>query len=177
MGTGNIDALTTKMEASFLEHRAALMSFFRSRNVGDDAEDLLHELWIRLPKGEAPIHTPLSYMYRMANSLIIDRHRRSLQDRQRNRDWVESMGVLDPGSSDRPRSDHALEAREIAEISLTTLANEGGRVLRAFTLHRIDGLTQREVARILGVSIGTVEGDLRRAYRALLALRELTNEE
>jgi RNA polymerase sigma-70 factor (ECF subfamily) len=45
-----------------------------------------------------------------------------------------------------------------------------------FRRHRIDGLPQRQLAEEFGVSLSTVESDLRRAYAALAQLKERLDE-
>ena len=52
----------------------------------------------------------------------------------------------------------------------------GARTATIFRRHRIDGVQQRDIARELGVSLSTVEADLRRAYRALLDYRRSIDE-
>ena len=50
------------------------------------------------------------------------------------------------------------------------------RAVAVFRRTRIDGVTQRVIAGELGVSISTVESDLRLVYRALAELRERLDE-
>jgi RNA polymerase sigma-70 factor (ECF subfamily) len=45
-----------------------------------------------------------------------------------------------------------------------------------FRRHRIEGVTQRELAVEFGVSLSTVESDLRRAYSKIVAVREKIDE-
>jgi RNA polymerase sigma-70 factor (ECF subfamily) len=73
------------LEAIFIANRVALLRFLRARGAGDDAEDLLQELWLRIrnaPSG--PIDQPLPYLMRAANNLMLDRHRGRVRARQRD---------------------------------------------------------------------------------------------
>ena len=45
-----------------------------------------------------------------------------------------------------------------------------------FRRHRVDEVPQRKIAEEFGVSLSTVESDLRRAYRALAELKERMDE-
>jgi RNA polymerase sigma-70 factor (ECF subfamily) len=49
--------------------------------------------------------------------------------------------------------------------------------VKIFRRSRIDGIAQRAIAEEFGVSISTVEGDLRAIYRVLAELRERLDEE
>ncbi len=160
------------MECIFLAHRAALSAFLVRLGAGDATEDLLQELWMRLPKGPVPIHAPRSYVYRMASRLLIDWVRSGKRGRERDAAWTELTGPAIPGQAEQPAADRVLEARHLATEAITVINLQGERAAKAFTLHRIDGMTQRETAGRLGVSVATVEGDLRRVYQALANMRE-----
>lgn len=170
--------VSTGLEAVFLENRDKLLRFLVAHGAGDAAEDLLQDLWMRLqavPPG--PIGQPLSYLYRAANNLMVDRHRaRSTADR-RDRHWTEVTGPDQPGISDAPSGDRTLIARERLRKAEETLAALGSRVEAIFRRHRIDGISQRQIAGEFGVSLSTVESDLRRAYRAMIELRERLDAE
>ena len=87
-----------------------------------------------------------------------------------------AAGGAQPGASEAPASDRALIAREDARRVAEALDALGTRVAAVFRRHRIDGVPQRGVAREFGVSLSTVESDLRAAYRALAELRERWDE-
>jgi RNA polymerase sigma-70 factor (ECF subfamily) len=59
---------------------------------------------------------------------------------------------------------------------LETLDELGPRAAAIFRRHRIDGVPQRQVAKEMGVSLSTVESDLRGAYRALAELKGRLDE-
>lgn len=160
------------MAAAFLAHRFDLLRFFRARGRADRAEDLLHELWLALPREGVHINAPLSYMYRMANSLVIKCHQREIQDMKRDRAWSDTIDHAASHCSDQLSVDRVIMARQMAASVFAALADEGERVFRVFHRHCVDGLTQSAVAAEIGVSIGTVEGDLRRARRVLSMLRD-----
>lgn len=163
------------IEKTFLESRAALLAFLRSRDASGDAEDILHEMWLRLRGREAdaaPIGAPASYLYRMANSIIIDRHRQRRQASLRELQWAEAHDV-DKDRSARPGVDREVEARQTISSIMALLDRESERARRVFWMHRIDGRPQREIAEQMRVSLSTVEGDLRKVYRVLAAARSL----
>ncbi len=161
------------LQAIFLANRAALMRFLVARGAGEHAEDLLQELWLKIvsaPTG--PVARPLSYLFRAAENLIRDRHRAARQATLRDQAWDESQSPTLAGASDAPSGERVLIARqELARIE-RALAELGERARETFRLHRIEGAAQRDIAARLGVSLSTVESDLRKAYRVVLAARE-----
>lgn len=160
------------LEAVFLENRDRLLRFLAAHGAGEAAEDLLQELWLRVSDVPAgPVGQPLAYLYRAANNLMVDRHRAARTSERRDREWSEVTGGTIVGVSDAPASDRALIARQQLNRAQAALADLGARVETAFRRHRIDGVPQREIAAELGVSLSTVEADLRRAYRVMIDLK------
>lgn len=172
-----MDRAPTELEQVFLAHRAELLAFFRSRNLGPAAEDLLHELWLRLPGQAGDGRAPLSYLYRMAHNLVIDLRRKQYADIRRDEAWNSSLRVSTADVCEQPLPDRAIAARELTRQVLAALEQEGRRVARIFIRHRIDGATQRRIADEEGISVSTVEGDLRRAVRILMKFREREDED
>jgi RNA polymerase sigma-70 factor (ECF subfamily) len=163
------------LQAILLANRATLLRFVAARGAGDEAEDVLQELWIKLaaaPTG--PIANPLSYLFRAAENLMRDRHRASRQAILRDAAWDETNSPALPGVSDIPHGERVLIARaELARIEVA-LAALGDRARDVFRLHRIEGMAQRDIATRLGISLSTVESDMRKAYRAVIEAREGT---
>lgn len=165
------------LEAAFLANRERLLRFLRARGGGDAAEDLLHEVWLKIRAANTgPIASPVAYLFRTADLLMIDRYRSERQARLRDRDWSEATGATMPGVSDAPSGERVLIARDHARLVAEALDALGPRPAAIFRRHRIDGVQQRQVAEEFGVSLSTVESDLRRAYRAILEVRERIDE-
>lgn len=159
------------LEATLLDNRERLLGFLRAHGAGDAADDLLQELWLRIaaaPPG--PVAQPLSYLYRAANNLMLDRHRSQRQATKRDADWTEAA-IASPPSEDR-----RLIAREQLAKVQTALDRLGPRAAAIFRRYRIDGMQQKDIAHEMGVSLSTVEGDLRRAYASMVALRRQFDE-
>jgi RNA polymerase sigma factor (sigma-70 family) len=165
------------LEAVFLANRETLVRFLRSHGAGEAAEDLLHELWLRLQDAKpGPLAQPLAYLYRAANNLMLDRYRSERQAHIRDRDWTDATGPAQQGLSETPSSDRALAARQELERAQAALAALGPRVERTFRRHRLDGVPQRALAEELGVSLSTVESDLRKAAAALVELKKTLDQ-
>lgn len=165
------------LEAVFLENRDKLLRFLRARGAGDAAEDLVQEIWIRISAASpGPIASPLSYLFRTANLLLIDRYRSVRQSEKRDRDWSELNAGGEGEASDQPSAERHVAALQDAAQVMATLEALGPRVAAVFRRHRVDGVPQREVAQEFGVSLSTLESDLRTAYRALTEWKERRDE-
>tara|TARA_B100000029_G_scaffold145715_11_gene141066 strand:+ start:53909 stop:54439 length:531 start_codon:yes stop_codon:yes gene_type:complete len=165
------------LEAVFLANRETLLRFLVARGAGDDAEDILQDVWLRISRGQAgPIAAPLAYLYRAANAAMIDRYRSARQAQLRDAAWTEGHGGATIGVSDSPSAERVVAGRQLAARVEEALAPLPERAVAVFRRTRIDGVTQRVIAGELGVSISTVESDLRLVYRALAELRERLDE-
>ena len=166
------------LEEVFFENRDRLVRFLVARGAGDAAEDLAQEIWLKIGASQTgPIASPLSYLYRVADSLMIDRFRSRRQAAKRDKDWTELNTGTTPGVSDAPSAERQLAARDVVRLVAELLARlEPPRSAEVFRRHRIDGVPQRQVAEEFGVSLSTIESDLRTAYRALADLKERHDE-
>lgn len=163
------------IDAVMLANRAALLRFLASHGTGDEAEDLFHELWLRVTRSPTgPVANPLAFLYRAANNLAIDRHRARRQAQAREQAWTETRGG--PEVSPEPGAERQLIARQELtrmEAALHALGDRTASILRRF---RLDGTPQKQIAAELNISLSTVESDLRRAYAALADVRKKSDE-
>ena len=166
------------LEAVYLAHRDQLVRFLVAQGAGDAAEDLLQEIWLKVratpPTG--PLGAPLAYLYRIASNLMIDRHRATRQAATRETAWSESIEPASAGGSGEPPADRRLVAREELGVVEKALEEAGPRASAIFRRHRIDGLSQREVAREMRLGLTTIESELRKAYRLLIEARTRLDE-
>ena len=156
------------LQRTILEERSRLLRFFAARGAGDEAEDLLHELWEKVAANtHQPIAEPLSYLFRAAENLMRDVRRSKISRERRQYDWHE----IATSAEEQPLGDRAVIAREELAAVQATLSSLGPRVDAVFRRCRVEGVPQALVAREFGVSLSSVEKDLQKAYRALVALR------
>lgn len=156
--------------ATFMQHRDALARFLAIRCGTDSAEDLTQELWIKVQQVRTDVDVPLAYLYQMAHRLVLDTRRGASRGRDREQDWSFTQGITE--AIEAPMAERALLAREHLQQIEQTLAEVGSRAMRIFTRYRVDGIEQRRIAEEMGISISTVEKDLRRSYAALARLRD-----
>jgi RNA polymerase sigma-70 factor (ECF subfamily) len=157
----------------FDQHRAEILRFLRARS-GDagEAEDLAQELWIKIAAGTAgPIANGRSYLFRMANNLVLDQRRARHRAMARDKSWLGELGRGDQApefSPDpSPNAEEVLQQNEEARILGEAIAALPPGAARALRLHRLDGLPQAEVANIMGISRSGVEKHLVVALRHL----------
>lgn len=154
------------IEGILLANRDRILRFLEVRGAGDSAEDVFQDLWMRLTeRGVGPVADPLPYVMRAANNLMLDRYRSARQRSLRDKAWGETT------ETHSPSSEAALISREQLVLADAAITATGERPARIFRRFRVDGVHQREIAREMGVSLSTVEADLRKVYAALAALR------
>ena len=158
------------LEQVYLVHREALLRFLRARGAGDDAEDLLQEMWIKASSAGGPIRDPIPYLYRTANNILLDRRRAALRRARRDGDWTGGEAGVEP-ADDRPDAEQAALARDDLAAAEAELARLGERTDLVFRRFRLGGESQRQIAGDLGISLSAVEKHLQKAYRALVDLR------
>jgi RNA polymerase sigma-70 factor (ECF subfamily) len=117
------------------------------------AEDLTAEVFTRmleqLAKGQGPKRHLKAWLYRVAHNLIVDESRRRIH---REHDPLEEHTVLVEG--DVEEQTEASILREEARAALMELTPTQRTVI---ILKFLEGCENREVARILGLTIGAVK--------------------
>lgn len=133
-----------------------------TRRLGsaDLASDVLQETYLRIAamNDVGSIQSPKAYLFRIALNIANDRRR--ADSRRLTADEVDCLLDIpddrpDPAREVEDRSEVSQLKRAIAELP------ERRRVV--LTLSRIDGLPHREIAARLGVTVRTVETDLKQA--------------
>lgn len=161
------------LEAIFMTHRPMISRFFAARGAGPDVEDLLQELWLKVRSAQTgPIADPASYLFRMADNLLLDRRRADLRRSRRDDQWTGMTRGSIVDVSDAPSAEQMLIARERLRIVDGTIDALGERTASIFRSYRIEGVNQRDIATAIGISLSAVEKHLQKAYRALAEVRD-----
>lgn len=163
----------TQLGEALVLHETVIRRFLAARSGDPElAQDLFQELWVKVSRLPAmPIANPRSYLLTMANNLVADSRRRSLRAHIRDAAWLagdnpERARAPQPIDPVRPaddmladRQEHAMLHRVIADLP------SGAR--RAIILHRIEELSQAEVAVAMGISRSGVEKHIAVAMKHL----------
>lgn len=176
--TGRFTGMATGLSQIFMANRAPLLRFLRARGAGEDAEDLLQDIWIKLQaKDVGPVADPLPYLYRTANNLMLDRYRSASRRERREQDWAAGAGGVMADPTEEMPVDERMILNQRLEEAQAVLRDLGPRVELVFRRFRLEGVGQRVIAEELGISLTTVEKDLQKAYRAMLALKQKMDTE
>jgi RNA polymerase sigma-70 factor (ECF subfamily) len=140
----------------------------RALRNADLAEDALHDTWLRVNdqggSADGPIQRPGGYLVRMAFNIALDIQRR--QSRNLPLDEIDALLEL---ADTAPGPDRIAEARSQLDAVARLLDRMPARRREVVVLVHMEGLTQPEVARRLGVSLRTVEYELKHAHDHLSA--------
>lgn len=149
-----------------LAQRSRILHFLRLRGAGDAAEDIYQELWMRLShRAMDHIADPASYVMRAANNLMLDRYRSQRQREMRDIAWGELTATTEASAENR-----VIAHQQLQQIN-HVIDNVGARPAHVFRRFRLDAAQQKEIAAELGISLSTVEADLRKVYAAIAATR------
>ena len=162
---------------TYLAKREDLRRFLAARFGNEDhAEDIVQDMFFRLQRmtfAEA-IQNPTAFLYKVAFNLARDRRREHQRRFARDRQWVDAnVKKLGPEVvSDLPPAEESYDAKRRLARIIAALGDLPPRCREVFVLHKLDGLTHREVAARLGISRGMVEKHMSRALKHLLQIRD-----
>ena len=150
-----------------LPHEPALRAWLRRRRLeGLEIDDVIQETYTRLVAAESVAHIrdAKSYAFQIAGSVVVD-HLRRLKVVS-----IASVSDLDHLElpSEEPSPERQVIDREELHRLAQLIASLPGRVRDVFTLRRVYGLSQREVAERLGIAESTVEKHMARGFLLML---------
>jgi RNA polymerase sigma-70 factor (ECF subfamily) len=158
------DGPASRLASLYRSHCEALLRFL-SRKVGrHEATDLMHEAFIRVARSEQErtvFHNERAFLFQIAANLAVD-HNRAQMRQSRLLTPVEIddlLAVADEG----PGPDRQAQGRLDLQRLGAALRELPPRRAEAFRLSRIEGLSHASIAARLGVSLRTVEAEVRMA--------------
>ncbi len=139
--------------------------FLRHVRQREDAEDMVQEVFSRLIRNQSAeqIENPQAYLFRIASNLLRDKRRR---DRVRHSDAHEPYDELYHPYEDISPERVLIGKQELERLKKSILKLPP-RVKAAFILHRFEGLTYKEIAEALGISVSAVEKNMMTAIARL----------
>ena len=150
-----------------LPHEPALRAWLRRRRLGGlDIDDIIQETYTRLVAAEsvAHIHDAKSYTFQIAGSVVIDHLRRMKVVSIASVPDLDALEVV----SDEPSPERQVIDRDELHRLAQMIARLPGKVRDVFTLRRVYGLSQRDVAQKLGLAESTVEKHMSRGFLIML---------
>ncbi len=148
----------------FEDHRQHILSIVvrRVRN-NDVAADVVQDVFIRLLQAgsRGGLEEDTKVLYASARNAAIDHHRTT----KRRSEVMERLLPEQLGCGEIPSPEMRVEARQTLSLLDRALLELTPRAREIFFLHRVDGLTNSEIAKRYGISVSAVEKHLARAMR------------
>ncbi len=131
-----------------------------------EIDDVIQETYCRLIQAESldGVQNPKAYMFQAAWSVLVSHVRR---ERVVTLQALSDMDQLALKADHPSPEQHAMDRDELLRLA-EAIAALPGKIGDVFRLRRVHGLSQREVARQLGLSESTVEKHMRRGFSLLL---------
>lgn len=168
--------LVTWVAGQVMPHEPRVRSWLRQRlQSSEDIDDLIQEAYAKLAALPAFDHIarPDTFFFQIVRNLLVDQIRRSRVVR------IEAATELDVPSvyTEEPTPERIAGARrELARVA-ELIEGLPDRCRRVFTLLKVEGLSQKEVAARLGVSESVVENEGVKGIRKILkTMREETGD-
>jgi RNA polymerase sigma factor (sigma-70 family) len=140
---GNCSATTAEwLESPYLAHVAGRV-LYEHDLVRDDLEDLIQELRIALWEAGPEVRVSARWLFQVANHKAVDLFRKRVRRRRRDRVFIDGR----ENAAQDPELDYLLHAR-VARFSPS--------LRRFYDLRYLQGLSEREIARSLGLCRGSV---------------------
>ncbi len=139
----------------------ALRRYFRKRLGPAEADDLVQEVFLRLQAraGVQAVDNVERYLFRIANNVLISRHRYDNAQVRRLDEAVEAAFER----ADDISPERVLIGRQTLSQLAVVVHQLPPRTREAFVLHRFEEMTYEAVARRMGISLSVVERHIQRA--------------
>lgn len=157
---------------AYFEKRANLLLFIATRTGSRaTAEDVIQDLYLKLAAQDPAIETasPVALVYRIAINLMLDLSRSARRSSERESAWRRETRLERGGEevAEEPAADEVVVSRQRLRQLMEAVASLPPQRQRAFRLHKLEGLSQAETARAMGVSVKAIEQHISAALRTL----------
>lgn len=154
------------LAANVLPHERALRAWLADRTGGAEVDDVVQETYAILAglPTVTQIHNPRAYAFQVAQTVILQRLRRAAIVRIDAVEEIEALRI----SNDEPSPEQLVSDRQELRQVAMLIAALPPKCREAFLLRKVEGLSQREIARRMGVSEGTVEKHIAKGARLLM---------
>jgi len=171
-GSRERDRANGPLLEAFLQKRESLLLFLAARTRSmSAAEDLIQDLYLKVAsvEPEVVVRAPVPLLYRMAANLMVDQVRSVQRTSRRNGQWRMATHAIVGGedvTSDLP-ADEVVVAKERVRLLADAVAALPPKMGQAFLLHKLEGLSQADTARAMGVSVKMIEQHIQAAMANL----------
>ncbi len=156
----------------YLEKRASLVRMFAAK-LGSvaAAEDLVQDIYLKITALKSgPVGNPMGLLYQMGSNLMLDRIRANSRGMVRDTAWRETSRHVVGGEdvADEPAADQRVDARQRLAAAAAAIDALPPRMRQAFRLQRIEGMSQAQVAKEMGITVKAVEKHIGAALKVLM---------
>nr|WP_314571068.1 sigma-70 family RNA polymerase sigma factor [uncultured Pseudomonas sp.] len=160
MGTHN--SFEQDVEVLYVRHHSWLKGWLQRRlGQAADADDLAQDTFVRIIRSRNPVaelKQPLAYLATIANSLLVNRWRRLAVERA----YAEALATQ-PEHVELSAEQRYLLIETLTEID-ALLQGLSPRVREIFLLSQLDGMTYKQIAAQLGLSVNQVQKSMLKAF-------------
>ncbi len=170
----SIDSAELTLGEVFITHRAQLRRLVRSIvHASDLVDDVMQDAYLRLAalSNARQVREPFCYCCQVVRNLAFDHFRRQSVEAT-YRSFGEDVEALEVPASG-PLPERMLSERQSLKVVDDALSTLAPRTRKAFELHRLSGMTQRDIGLQLGCSATLVNFMIRDADQALQGCRHL----
>lgn len=166
-------SLTPSSAELFASHHVRIRQYILSIvHDPDEADDLTQDVFVHAHRRLGSLRDPdavTSWLYRIATHLCYDRFRQwSRRPRPHSLDPSETAGARPvTGAQDEPALGRVIEQAEMSGCVRSYLERLPDDYRTAILLHDLEGVTNAEIAEMLGISVDLVKIRLHRARRKL----------
>ena len=139
-----------------LPHEQDLRNWLRHRFPSiRDVDDFVHEAFSRLinAHNSGPIANPRAYLFVITRNLAIDHLRHSSHERPKGAVELDPLSIVD----ELPSPSESIALKEELKLLIEAIQLLPKRCRQVMTLRKVYGLSQKEVAKQLDISVHTVE--------------------
>ena len=140
-------------------HESMLRGWLRSHfSTEHDVDDLMQEVYVRLLRAHegGKVNSTKAFLFTVARNLALDRLRRRCVARTEPLVESEALSVLEEGEG----IPETLARNQELEILTEAIQSLPDRCRQIFTMRKVYGLSQAEIAQRLGISDHTVSAQL-----------------
>ncbi|CAL4869569.1 hypothetical protein MMA231_03861 (plasmid) [Asticcacaulis sp. MM231] len=156
-------------------HEARLRLWLKGMRISDDeVNDIIQDAYVRIARLQSVAHISdgKSYFFQTAKSVLIQKIRRSRIVPIGQLTEIDAANLSDTG----PSAERRLSARQELDNVRALIASLPDRCRTIFEMRRIQGLSQKEIAKRLGVTENVVEMQAVRGLKLILKGLEINDK-
>lgn len=164
----NVDPADLASDRAWRELDQKLRPFVATRVRGVDVDDVVQEVFLRIQRGLSSLRDEQRFgpwIYQLARHAIVDHRRRSARHPHATTEPPE------PSHHPHEQDDHDVE-QQVAAYAALFVSTLPSPYREALTLTEIQGMTQKDAAEMLGISLSGMKSRVQRGRQKLRAALE-----